>query len=250
MDSSHTVKFIFDIGNTRTKIAVFENGNMLELRNVKGNFMNEANRVFALFGRPFSVMVSTVSLPEKEVIAMLSAIYDGKILFFRSGMKLPVRNGYKTPQTLGQDRIANACAAWKFNPDKHTLVIDLGTCIKYDFVDETSLYHGGAIAPGLAMRYKALTRFTGQLPYFKPIDEFPDLIGQSTESSIRSGVENGILFELKGAIEAYRQQFGGTSVILTGGDHPKFADKLKSPIFVAPNLTLNGLKVILDANDL
>ena len=164
-------------------------------------------------------------------------------------MILPVRNGYKTPQTLGQDRIANACAAWKFNPDKNTLTIDLGTCIKYDFVDETGLYHGGAIAPGLAMRYKALTRFTGQLPYFKPIDEFPDLIGQSTESSIRSGVENGILFELKGAIEAYSQQFGRTSVILTGGDHPKFADKLKSPIFVAPNLTLNGLKVILDAND-
>ena len=84
MDSTHMVKFIFFIFNTRTKIAVFENANMLELRNVKGNFMNEANRIFTLFGRPFSVMVSTVSIPENEVIAMLSAIYDGKIFFFRS----------------------------------------------------------------------------------------------------------------------------------------------------------------------
>ena len=108
---------------------------------------------------------------------------------------------------------------------------------------------GGSISPGLGMRYKALTRFTSQLPYFKPVEEFPELTGQSTEGAIRSGVENGILEEVNGIIHRYRELFDQTHIILTGGDHAKFADKLKSPIFVAPNLTLTGLKVILDHND-
>ncbi len=125
----------------------------------------------------------------------------------------------------------------------------MGTCIKYDFVSSQGIYQGGSISPGLVMRYKALTRFTSQLPYYKPVEIFPDLIGQSTEGAIRSGVENGMLGELNEIVLRYKELFDQTQIIITGGDHTRFADKLKSPIFVAPNLTLTGLKVILDHND-
>ena len=167
----------------------------------------------------------------------------------RSGLLLPVKVLYKTPETLGNDRLANVCGARIQYPDANVLVIDMGTCIKYDFISADGFYHGGGISPGLTMRYKALTRFTSQLPYFKPVEEFPVLIGQSTEGSMRSGVENGILEEVKGIISQYQELFDQTLIMLTGGDCAKFADKLKSPIFVAPNLTLSGLKVILDHND-
>lgn len=243
------VKLVLDVGNTRTKIAVFIGDTIIETRTIKGKFISDLGRLIQLHGNPVASIVATVAATEQELRPELEAVIPGKLLFIRSGLKLPVKNNYKTPQTLGHDRLANACGAWKYNQNKNSLVIDLGTCIKYDFIDATGAYHGGAISPGLAMRYKALTRFTGQLPYFKPVEEFPALIGQSTESSIRSGVENGILEELKGTIAQYRTQFDPLDVILTGGDHPKFADKLKSAIFVAPNLTLNGLKEILDYND-
>ncbi len=179
----------------------------------------------------------------------LEPIKASRLLFVRSGLLLPIKVLYKTPETLGNDRLANVCAAWSLYPEQNSLVIDLGTCIKYDFVSASGTYPGGSISPGLSMRYKALTRFTSQLPYFKPVDEFPELTGQSTEGAIRSGVENGILEEVNGIIARYQELFDQTRIILTGGDHSKFADKLKSVIFAAPNLTLTGLKVILDHND-
>ena len=222
---------------------------MVDVKSVKGDFSNDLRRMINASEDPFSCIVASVKMPEPEILSHLEFIKDLKIIFIRSGILLPVKLLYKTPETLGNDRLANSCGAWKLNKNRNSLVIDMGTCIKYDFVTLTGEYQGGSISPGLVMRYKALTQFTGQLPYFKPNEDFPALTGQSTETSMRSGVENGILEEIKGIINRYREVFDQTDIILTGGDHNKFVDKLKSPIFVAPNLTLIGLKEILDRND-
>jgi type III pantothenate kinase len=245
----NVLKLVIDIGNSRTKIALFEGDAIRETHSLKGKFLTTITKLAANHGIPKSCIVSKVQSEEVEILESLKPIEKSRIVFLRSGLLLPLKVLYKTPETLGSDRLANACGAWALNPGCNSLVIDMGTCIKYDFVSDQGNYPGGSISPGLGMRYKALTRFTSQLPYFKPNDEFPSLTGQSTEGSIRSGVENGILEEVNGIINRYKELSDQTHIILTGGDHLKFADKLKSPIFVAPNLTLSGLKVILDHND-
>jgi len=243
------LKLVVDIGNTRTKMALFKGEQMIEIVSVKGNFRSHIQKLANTHGIPQSCLISRVQMDDDEILSSLTALSSTKIIFMRSGLLLPVKVLYKTPETLGNDRLANACGARMMHPDSNVLVIDMGTCIKYDFVAADGNYNGGSISPGLNMRYKALTRFTSQLPYFKPVEEFPTLIGQSTEGAMRSGVENGILEEVNGIMNRYRELFDQTYIMLTGGDCAKFADKLKSPIFVAPNLTLSGLKVILDHND-
>jgi len=243
------LKMVIDIGNTRTKIAVFNENSMLECQSVKGNFTSHLIELVATHGMPSACIISRVTMNEEEITEALAPVSSARLIFFRIGLLLPLKVLYKTPESLGNDRLANACGAWNLYPGQNSLVVDMGTCIKYDFVSESGTYPGGSISPGLSMRYKALTRFTSQLPYYKPVEEFPELTGQSTEGAMRSGIENGILEEVKGIILRYQELFDQTQIILTGGDSSKFADKLKSPIFVAPNLTLTGLKVILDQND-
>ena len=242
-------KMVIDIGNTRTKIALYEGQEIITNFSVKGNFSKQLSKIVSGFGLPESCLVSTVTTEDEELELALQPLKDTKVIHYRNGLNLPVRILYQTPESLGSDRVANACGAWVMFPKRNNLIIDLGTCIKYDFVSSDRAYHGGGISPGLGMRYKALTRFTSSLPYFKPDTAFPELLGQSTEGSIRSGVENGMLAELNGIISGYSELFDQTQIIVTGGDMDKFADKLKSAIFVAPNLTLSGLKEILDHND-
>ncbi len=244
------MKLVLDIGNTRTKIALFDHHKITETRSVKGDFSQELRRMLSAVEDLSDCIVSSVSMSDEEVVKKLAFVDNLRILFIRSGILLPIKMLYKTPETLGNDRLANAAGAWKLNKDRNSLVVDLGTCLKFDVVSLEGAYLGGSISPGLMMRYKALTHFTEQLPYFKPQDEFPALTGQSTEGAIRSGVENGMTEEINGIINRYQHDYGQIDVILTGGDHHKFADKLKSPIFVAPNLTLIGLKEILDCNEL
>lgn len=243
-------KLVIDIGNSLTKIACFSGDEMIEVVAIKSNILSVVAALSNKYGIPKSCLISSVKGSAEDLIAELKQSGIEKTVVIRSGLRLPVKIAYKTPETLGSDRLANACGAWLLFPDENILVVDLGTCIKFDLITLKGEYQGGGISPGLKMRYKALSSFTGQLPYFKPETTFPELIGQSTEGSIRSGVENGILAELNGIINRYETMLQSIIIIFTGGDHSRFADKVKSPIFVAPNLTLNGLKVILDHNDL
>lgn len=165
---------------------------------------------------------------------------------------LPVKNLYKTPETLGKDRIANAAGANYYFPGRNVLSIDAGTCIKYDFVNSENEYSGGAISPGLDMRFKALHHFTAQLPLIKKMKSGGEnLIGQTTKDSILSGVQNGVMAEISGIINQYRDKFKKVSVIITGGDSI-FINTLvskKNRIFAVPDLTLLGLNIILDFNN-
>ena len=140
--------------------------------------------------------------------------------------------------------MAAACGALEIFQDQNCLVIDAGTCINYEFLDKQANYHGGAISPGIQMRFEAMHKFTARLPLLKEISK-TDLVGNSTESCMKSGVINGVLAEVNGIIDQYNQKFPRLRVILCGGDAHFFENNLKPPIFVAPDLVLHGLNRIL-----
>lgn len=166
--------------------------------------------------------------------------------------KLPLKNRYKTPGTLGKDRLATAVGANYLFPSRNVLAIDAGTCIKYDFVNSKNEYLGGAISPGLDMRFKALHHFTAHLPQLKKMKTANvNLIGRTTRDSILSGVQNGAIAEISGMIKCYQDKYENVHVILTGGDSVFIRTLVseKNRIFAAPDLTLLGLNVILNYNN-
>ncbi|KWW29576.1 MAG: type III pantothenate kinase [bacterium P3] len=133
---------------------------------------------------------------------------------------LPVRIGYETPATLGTDRIAAACGAWRLHPHKNSLIVDGGTCVTVDFIDSDGVFHGGAILPGMAMRFKALHTFTDKLPlieYDGTAADATDPCGHSTRQSIMAGVVCGLRYEIAGFVEHYRRHYDDLQVCYTGG---------------------------------
>lgn len=242
---------VIDAGNTLIKAVLFENDELVARYSSKGT----TPKGFAAFlaelpSKPSNTLLSSVRKDTDELELELKHFGIDNTLNLRSGLKLPIRIQYKTPETLGADRIANACRASVLVSDSNALVIDIGTCIKYDVVTAEKSFIGGAISPGIRIRYKSLSSFTGRLPYLKQVkEEFPDLIGSSTEGSIRSGVEHGMLCEMNGMIQSMERSFPNLTVLLTGGDHLRFKDKLeKKPIFAEADLTLKGLHEILKIN--
>ncbi|UII28675.1 type III pantothenate kinase [Fulvivirga maritima] len=164
--------------------------------------------------------------------------------FLEYNLPLPFTIDYKTPQTLGRDRVAGVAGGQYIFPNANTLVIDLGTCITYDIIDAKNVYHGGGISPGLKMRFKSLHNFTAKLPLIEPTNDF-ELIGQSTKESILSGVINGMISEIDGIIRMYTDKFAHLQIIMCGGDAKFFENRIKANIFVAPELVLTGLNRIL-----
>jgi type III pantothenate kinase len=163
-------------------------------------------------------------------------------------LPLPVVIDYHTPDTLGTDRIAAVVAAHNLYPDKNILVVETGTCITYDFIDAEGIYRGGSISPGLGLRFSALHNFTDKLPLIEPVKD-AILIGKSTESSIQSGVINGLIAEVQGIISMYENNYEDLTIILSGGNLDYFDKILKNNIFAVPNIVLTGLNIILDFND-
>jgi type III pantothenate kinase len=161
-----------------------------------------------------------------------------------------LRNAYATPHTLGADRLAAAVGAAHLRPGQDTLVVDAGTALKLDLVTADGTYHGGSIGPGLHMRLRALHTFTGRLPLLAlpDADATIPLVGDSTTGGLLSGVVNGTVAEINGLLAAYRQQYPGLGVLLTGGDAAFLAARLPGRIFVVPELVLVGLHSILAYN--
>ena len=166
------------------------------------------------------------------------------MLLLDKKVKLPIIINYDTENTLGQDRIANACAAAAKFPGASSLIIDAGTCITYDVLKKGREFVGGAISPGLQMRFKAMNDYSARLPRLHKLSksEFP---GRSTNESIEAGVHYGILGEIHQFIEETKQSFGQIKVLLTGGDISHFEKAIKYPTFANPKLTLLGLYEIL-----
>ncbi|MGB5666183.1 MAG: type III pantothenate kinase [Maribacter sp.] len=240
------MNLIIDAGNTFVKLAVFENGTILYDDNTEvSNLIKKVKEVFDNYPKiEWAIVSSVVNLTKRQINA-LAIFCNVHILDQKS--KTPFKNSYATPQTLGVDRIALATAAFYHNPYGNTLVIDAGTCITYDMINDIGEYLGGGISPGLAMRYKALHQNTSKLPFLN-IKEPVDLIGNTTDSSIHSGVVNGVCSEIDGVIDQYKSRFKDLTVILTGGDALFLSKRLKNTIFALSKFLLEGLNYLLDYN--
>jgi type III pantothenate kinase len=235
------MNLVIDSGNTRIKTATFSGSRLVE----KYSFSTKEELKHFLNHQSFThAIASSVSVAGSTLLDWTTA---KKKYLLTHMLPLPIQIHYKTPQTLGVDRIAAVCGAEEIFPEKNTLVIDAGTCITYDFVDAHRNYRGGAISPGIEMRLQALHTFTERLPLISPDGEAA-LIGDTTEKSIRSGVLNGIVAEVEGIIKKYRELYPDLGVVLCGGDSFFFENNLKPTIFAAPDLVLSGLNRILRHN--
>lgn len=233
-----------DIGNTSSKAMLFDKDNIKWTRSYKNITAADLKQLFSKHKVDNSILSAVVPV-EKNIFHFLRS--HSSFILLNSKVKLPIRNKYKTPETLGSDRLASVAGASKLFPRKNCLVIDAGTCIKYDFINSKKEYLGGSISPGLRMRFKALHNFTGGLPLIEP-SKTEQLIGSSTRNSILTGVQNGIVNEINGFIQRYKKQFGSLKVILSGGDASFFAGHIKNSIFAAPDLIHIGLHEILIYN--
>lgn len=222
-----------DIGNTAVKWATFEGRTLVDCgHGMPQALMEKAYRVLA----SASGDISTLS-PELPIL--------------NSSTPLPITLDYKTPETLGADRIADACGAVSLHPGEPCLVIDAGTCITVDFVDANGTYHGGAIMPGLRMNLQALHTFTAKLPLIDPegVEKAP-VLGRSTEESLLAGTLGATLLALAGFVALYKEKAPGLHVLLTGGDAERLmAAGTTSGWEHLPHLTLIGLNEIMIYNE-
>ena len=240
------MNLIVDVGNTFMKLAVFQRQKlMFENRIEEKNFLKEITKIFKKYPDISHAIVSSVSKCPEEDIKALSVFC--KVHLLTNNSIVPFQSKYTTPKTLGMDRVALVTAAFYNHTSDNTLIIDAGTCITYDFINEDSEYLGGAISPGIQMRFKALNEFTARLPLIET-SESVSLIGNSTESSIASGVLNGVAMEIDGIIDEYQKKFKDLTVILTGGDSHFLSKRLKNTIFANPKILLEGLNYILELN--
>lgn len=237
---------IIDWGNTRVKVAVFVDGELI--KHATEEFVSPE---WLLKFKPdlstSKVLLCSVSSRSSEAERFLSQQTEHFIKLSHQ-TPLPLNIQYATPETLGYDRLANAIAAGKRSDSEYALAIDVGTCIKYDLVHREKGYLGGAISPGLQMRYRALHRDTSALPRLNS-ESSANLVGTSTAGSIHSGVFNGMLAEIDGIIQRYQNDYKSLTLFLTGGDAQLFEKALKNHIFANSFLTLFGLNDILEFND-
>jgi len=228
-----------DIGNTRIKGAVFEKDNVIE------NFVFSKNEL----EKKIENILKNFPKVQDLVVASVGNLSKNDFLNFEKSLKIhfvsnedvfPFENKYSTPKTLGIDRAVLASGAVLQFPKQNRLVIDAGTCITYDFIDADDNYLGGAISPGFRLRYEALHNFTAKLPLLEL--ENPDhFIGNSTQQSIHSGVVNGMIHEIDGFINQYKEEYKKFTIILTGGDTEFLAKRLKNTIFANSNFLLESL---------
>ncbi|MTI22156.1 type III pantothenate kinase [Fulvivirga sp. RKSG066] len=231
------INLVIDFGNTRTKAAIFsENKLLIKEDNADINSIQSLITTH----EPTHTIISSVSVsPEK-----LKAQYGDDAIILNHQLPLPFLLDYKTPQTLGLDRIAAVAGAQYLFPKTNCLVIDAGTCITYDAIDAKGIYHGGAISPGVKMRFKALNTFTANLPLVEHSENTP-LVGQTTKECLESGVIYGVIGEINEFIRMYNHKFADLQIIICGGDTKFFENRLKADIFASPELVLTGLNRIL-----
>ncbi|MEC4004614.1 type III pantothenate kinase [Flavobacterium sp. SUN052] len=235
-----------DIGNTFIKLAVFEQNTLINKQIIPyNNWKIELKNCLKNFPKVKNIVVASVGKLENDAFSDLNP--SVKVTFVDKETKFPFLNLYSTPNTLGIDRMILAAGAVLQFPNLNRLVIDAGTCITYDFIDKDDNYLGGAISPGIRLRYESLHNYTAKLPLLKK--ENPEkIIGNSTNQSIHSGVINGISMEIDGFINANLYENDNFIIILTGGDAEFLAERLKNTIFANPNFLLESLNQTFQYN--
>ncbi len=231
-----------DIGNTSAKLGFFNNDQLADVyQHVSDRSIIKLLKAHC----PDRVIISSVRKGIGKIIEQSKKIAETLVLNYQT--PLPVKSTYQSPETLGMDRIAATVGAKFIYPNCNCLIIDAGTCITYDIVDASGIYHGGGISPGVEMRLKSMHKFTSKLPIVAS-KGIPELIGKTTAECMRSGAVWGAIAELEGIIARYRQFYDNLTIIICGGDAFFFESKIKDHIFANPNLVLFGLNQILRFN--
>jgi len=239
--SDRKLILVIDSGNTYTKIGQFDNGKLIKIHQKES--YKEIGKVLTRF-RPEEIILGSVNFSTQELEKETSGI---PIYTINHNTPVPFNIKYKTPETLGVDRLAAVAAAWDQFTNKNILVIDAGTCITYDFIHKNGVYLGGGISPGIDIRLKSLHDFTANLPFVNFDDEV-QLIGDSTRNSILSGVVNGTIAEIEGIISKYLAEYEDLTIFMSGGSSIFFESKIKHSIFAFPNMVLLGLYNIYEFN--
>lgn len=232
---------VIDVGNTRSKLALFRGGRLVRWLKVEVP-SREVVQGFVGADVLSSIAIATVGAAVKDMAEALSRM--APVYIITSATRVPIGNAYGTPGTLGVDRLANAVGAAERCPGRPVLVVDAGTCITYDLVDADGVFRGGGISPGLQLRSKAMHEHSAHLPRVDLTSTAPVLAG-TTVDALRSGILHGARFELRGFVTELTYQFPDLVVLVTGGDGVWAARALKSGIFALPFLTLEGLYAIL-----
>jgi type III pantothenate kinase len=237
------MNLVVDIGNTLTKLAWFKNGKLIETQRIELTARELiAKRIAA---NPVDrIIVSSVGNGYDDIFTALSGRVEN-LVFFDHTTPLPLNVLYKSPETLGLDRIAAAVGAWYIFPGSNMLVIDMGTAITIDIVTASGEFRGGNISPGLHARFRSLNEFTARLPLVSKDHNFPQF-GNDTNSAIAAGVQQGIIYEVSGYIDDFENSYPDCNILITGGDAEFFVPKLKRTIFAVPDLVLTGLNNILE----
>lgn len=233
-----------DIGNTSTKIGIFEDEVLRSV--IKDLSFPEVLRVCNQ-NLDHRVVVSNVAGDFQHVYNLLER--KERLMMVNHGLRFPFQSRYKSPATLGTDRMAAVSGGMHLLPNHDLLIIQAGTCFTYDFVSADAVYEGGGISPGLLMRFRSLNEFTSKLPLVEMDLSFDSLIGQDTDGSIKSGVINGCVAELEGLMDRYVAKYPQIKVILTGGWANYFESKINRTKFAFQDLVLIGLNKILIHNN-
>ena len=240
------MNLIIDVGNSWVKLAVYNDKQIVHHKAIAiKELKHEVLKALRAYPKIEYSILSAVTPVEYEIIETLKKHTECHVL--HNDSRIPFKNKYGTPDTLGLDRMALMAAASEAYPNTNVLVIDAGSCITYDFLSTRDEYLGGAISPGITMRYNALHTFTANLPSLE-ISEPGEIIGNTTEKSIHSGVINGVIEEIDGIIDRYNEEHRRLTVVLTGGDSPFLSKRLKNTIFAHSNFLLEGLNYLLELN--
>jgi type III pantothenate kinase len=238
------VNLVLDVGNSLLKIALFEKSELIQKFKFSGNYKRNIEDIISKYKVTHSI-ISNVGRIDDSTINILKE--STSLLLVSNQLKIPFKNLYKSKNTLGQDRLALVSAAAFNFPNENVLIVDIGSCITYDFKNNNNEYLGGGISPGISMRFKSLNTFTSNLPLID-FDNIHKLIGNNTKNSINSGVINGTISEINGIIQQYCEEFKNIRIILTGGDSNFLLKRIKNSIFADQNFLLVGLNKLLEDN--
>lgn len=234
-----------DIGNTKAKYAVFRDDEIVEIN----YFDPEKNDLKSIIEKYHSINKGIISSVGGKVEECLRQLESLEMTVLSSATKLPFSLSYADKTKIGADRLALVAAAYAEKPHQNSLIVDVGTCITYDILTSDDRHLGGPISPGMKLRFKAMHEHTALLPLCEPSKEEPKLICEDTEECLISGVQLGVLHEIKEFIERYRLIFNDLNIFISGGDNIFLENKLKNCIFANSNFMFNGLKLILKYNE-
>ncbi len=233
-----------DFGNTRLKCALFNGSELKEEITIDDDNTSTIENILQQY-HPSKTILSSVIHHNAEIETLLTS--KTKFHKLSAASKLPFTTPVGKPETIGADRLALVAAAVYFYPQQHNLIIGLGSCITYNFVNKFHQFLGGSISPGLEMRFKAMNQFTAKLPLAKPDSNFP-LIGYDTKTNLQSGVILGMAKEMDGITDEYALRYSNFNVHLTGGDMRFFVPLIKNKIFASPHLIFKGLYALSETN--